>query len=177
MVQSKEYLVRSFNRRCCFFVFHNKIGLGNLLLLISNANKPLVLLVVLLNSLNLTSFTMTWRFLISASISPYKLFKFYTIGAFINNITPAFGTGGEPVKAILLGEETGISQAECFASVVSQRLLNMLPFLIIGGSWCWISVLQTRNHSWDMGNIGFSTLYRICLWCFWFNHLFLYQER
>lgn len=114
-----------------FFIY--KIGLGNLLLLISNANKPLILLVVLLNLLNLTSFTMTWRFLISTPISSCKLFKFYTIGAFINNITPAFGTGGEPVKAILLGEETGISQAECFASVVSQRLLNMLPFLIIGG--------------------------------------------
>ncbi len=116
-----------------FLFFINEIGLGNLLLLITNANKPLVLLVVLFNLLNLTSFTMTWRFLISAPISSRKLFKFYTIGAFINNITPTFGTGGEPVKAMLLGEETGISQAECFASVVSQRLLNMLPFLIIGG--------------------------------------------
>lgn len=116
-----------------YAVFLKRIGLENLLILISNANKPLVLLVVLFNLLTLIALTMSWRFLISAPISHYKLFKFYMIGVFINNITPTFGTGGEPIKAMLLGDETGTSQAECFASVVSQRMLNMFPFLTIGG--------------------------------------------
>ncbi len=116
-----------------FTIFVDKIGLEKLFLLINNANKPLVLFVILFNLLNLAAFTMTWRFLISTPISFYKLFRFYMIGAFINNVTPTFGTGGEPIKAMLLGKETGTSQAECFASVVSQRLLNMLPFLVISG--------------------------------------------
>ncbi|VVB94295.1 Lysylphosphatidylglycerol synthase TM region [uncultured archaeon] len=116
-----------------YALFIRMIGIDRFLILMSYVNKFLVLLVVLFNLLNLTAFTLTWRFLISAPVSSYKLFKFYMIGTFINNITPTLGVGGEPVKAILLGKETGTSQAGCFATVVSQRMLNMFPFMTIGG--------------------------------------------
>ncbi|KCZ70860.1 hypothetical protein ANME2D_02885 [Candidatus Methanoperedens nitroreducens] len=138
---SAENLMRGFKTRNIWFVFVvgaaifvifiNEIGYGRLLLLISNANKQLVPLVILLNILNLTAFTMSWKYLIPVDISFYKLFKFYTAGTFINNITPTFGVGGEPVKAILLGKEIGASKSFCFASVVSQRMLNMFTFLVI----------------------------------------------
>ncbi|MCE8424040.1 MAG: flippase-like domain-containing protein [Candidatus Methanoperedens sp.] len=115
-----------------FAVFASQIGIQRLLDLINEVNKPLLLLVVIFNLLNLLAFTITWQLLTSANISLYKLFKFYMAGTFINNITPTFGTGGEPIKAMLLGAQTGKSKAECFASVISQRMVNMVPFLTVG---------------------------------------------
>lgn len=114
-----------------FTVFIVEIGFGKFMHLISNVNKSLIPLMILLNLLNSTAFTISWKYFVPTKISFYKLFTFYIAGTFINNITPAFGAGGEPVKAILLGGETGASKAECFAGVVSQRLLSMFPFLVI----------------------------------------------
>ncbi len=116
-----------------FAIFTKEIGFEKFLLLISGVSIPLVLLVLLFNLLNLVAFTVTWHFLTPSRTDFYKLFKFYMAGTFINNVTPAFGTGGEPIKAMLLGKETCTSKAECFAGVVSQRILNMFPFLTIGG--------------------------------------------
>lgn len=140
-----------------FAVFTNEIGFEKFVLLISNVNKPLLLLAVFFNLLNLITFTITWRFLTS-KISLYKLFKFYMAGTFINNITPAFGTGGEPVKAMLLGKETGTSKAECFAGVVSQRMLNMFPFLTIGmlGIWLLFSKPELKLGTWEIAALMFS---------------------
>ncbi len=113
-----------------FAISITEIGYERFLFLISNVNKLLVFLVFLLNILNIITFTISWKFLIPVDISFYKLFKFYTAGAFINNITPA-GAGGEPLKAMLLGKDTSISKAECFAGVVSHRVLNIFSFLAI----------------------------------------------
>jgi uncharacterized protein (TIRG00374 family) len=141
-----------------FSVFVNEIGLERLIYLIGNVNKPLVLLVILFNILNLITFTKTWQLLTMADISFYKLFKFYMAGTFINNITPTFGTGGEPVKALFLGKETGISKAECFAGVVSQRMLNMFPFLVIGilGMGLLFFRPELRLGGWELAALMFS---------------------
>lgn len=142
-----------------FAVFTNKIGLEKFLILISSVNKPLILLAVFFNILNLITFTITWRFLAPADISLYKLFRFYMAGTFINNITPAFGTGGEPVKAMLLGKETGTSKAECFAGVVSQRMLNMFPFLTVGMLGVWLLFSKPREiqlATWEIAAMVFS---------------------
>lgn len=114
-----------------FLVFSSQVGLERTWSLVSGSQKSLLLLVIILNLANLIAFTLSWRSLILVKIGFYRLFKFFMIGVFINNITPTFGTGGEPVKAVLLGKETGISKSEGFASVVSQRMLNMLPFVLI----------------------------------------------
>src|SRR3972149_2287917 len=141
-----------------FSIFASEIFLDRLLYLIGNVNKPLVLLVFFLNLLNLITFTKTWQLLTRADVSFYKLFKFYMAGTFINNITPAFGTGGEPIKAMLLGKETGKSKAECFAGVVSQRMLNMFPFLIIGvlGIGLLFSKPELRLGTWELLALTFS---------------------
>ena len=83
-------------------LFANEVGVDKFIARISSINKPLFLLVILFNLLNILAFTITWRYLIPAKISLYKLFSFFMAGTFINNITPTFGTGGEPVKAMLL---------------------------------------------------------------------------
>ena len=135
-----------------FIVFTNQVGPAKLISLMGNVNKPLLLLVLIFNLLNLITFTKTCQFLIRTDISFYKLFKFYMIGAFISNITPSLGTGGEPVKAMLLGKETGMNKAECFAGVVSQRMLNMFPFLILSilGLGLLFFKPELRLGTWEM---------------------------
>lgn len=142
-----------------FSVFTKEIGFEKILILISGINKPLLLLAVFFNILNLIAFTTTWRVLTQADISLYKLFRFYMAGAFINNITPTLGTGGEPVKAMLLGKETGRSKAECFAGVVSQRMLNMFPFLSIGMLGVLLMFSKSREiqlETWEIAAMAFS---------------------
>lgn len=140
-------------------IFTNEIGFERLIFLLDNSNKLLVLLAVFFNILNLIAFAVTWKFLSPAEISIYKLFKFYMAGTFINNITPTFGTGGEPVKAMLLGKSTGTSKSECFASVVSQRMLNMFPFLTFGsiGIVFLYSKPDIRLEPWELIALAFST--------------------
>jgi uncharacterized protein (TIRG00374 family) len=143
-----------------FAVFTYQVGPSRLISLMGNVNKPLILLVLVFNLLNVIAFTKTWQLLSSADISFFKLFKFYMIGAFISNITPSFGTGGEPVKAMLLGKETGMSKAECFAGVVSQRMLNMFPFLILSilGFVLLFFRPELRLGTWELIALLFSLL-------------------
>jgi len=142
-----------------FLIFASEIGFEKFLNLIGSVNKFFLLLVIILNLMNLLTFTLTWKFLIpSVNISFKKLFKIYMAGTFINNITPSFGTGGEPVKAMLLGKQTGISKAECFAGVISQRMLNMFPFLSIGliGTVLLLTRPELRLGGWEVAALIFS---------------------
>lgn len=159
-----------------FAVFSNEVGIERLQNLLYDVNKPLILLVVFFNLLNLLAFTITWHLLIRADISLYELFKFYMAGAFINNITPTFGTGGEPIKAMLLGARTGKSKAECFASVVSQRMLNMFPFLTVGviGFALMFEKPQLKLNNWEMIGLSFSIL--ACLGTF-FLLIYFYMRK
>ena len=79
-------------------------------------------------------------------------------GTFINNITPSFGTAGEPVKAMFLGKETQTSKAQCFAGIVSVRMLNMFPFITIGmlGAWLMFSNPKIELGFWTIAGLVFS---------------------
>lgn len=135
-----------------FTIFIAEIGYGRFFHLIGSVNKSLIPLIILLNILNSIAFTISWKFLVPMEISFYKLFRFYIAGTFISNITPAFGAGGEPIKAILLGEETATSKAGCFASVVSQRLLSIFPFLLIEliGMWLLLYMPELVIGRWEI---------------------------
>ena len=156
--KSRNILIVFFIGAIIFTIFANEIGFGKFIYLINNVNRPLLLLAVFFNLLNIVTFTITWRYLTPAKISLYRLFKFYMAGTFINNITPSFGTAGEPVKAMFLGKETGINKAECFAGVVSVRMLNMFPFLTIGmvGIWLLFSNPAIKLGFWAVAGLGFS---------------------
>lgn len=151
-----------------FAILGKEIGPGKLFSLISNTNKILLLLAIVFNFLNVIVFTITWHVLTPTDIGLYKLFKFFMVGTCINNITPTFGTGGEAVKAMLLGEETGISKAECFASVVLQRMLNMFPFLIIGGFGLGLLFFRSdiRLELWEILALLFSMVFAFAIFGF-----------
>jgi glycosyltransferase 2 family protein len=141
-----------------FAIFTHEIGFEKFLGLLGKVNKPFLFLAILFNLLNIITFTVSWRLLIPRKIGLYKLFKFYMAGTFINNITPSFGTAGEPLKAMFLGKETGTNKAECFAGVVSVRMLNMFPFITIGmlGAWLMFSNPRIELGSWTVFGLIFS---------------------
>ncbi len=52
-------------------------------------------------------------------------------GAFFSNITPFSKGGGEPIRAYLLGKANGTSFEDGMASVVVDRVFDMVPFIPI----------------------------------------------
>lgn len=52
-------------------------------------------------------------------------------GAFFNNVTPVAKSGGEPIRAYLLGKMNNTTFEEGMASVVVDRIFDMAPFIII----------------------------------------------
>jgi uncharacterized protein (TIRG00374 family) len=156
--KNRNILVVILTGAVIFAIFTKEIGVEKFIDLLGNANKSFLFLAILFNLLNIITFTISWWLLIPGKISINKLFKFYMAGTFINNITPSFGTAGEPVKAMFLGKETKTSKAQCFAGIVSVRMLNMFPFMTIGmlGAWLMFSNPRIELGFWTIIGLLFS---------------------
>lgn len=64
-----------------------------------------------------------------------RTFMVRLAGEAFNNVLPAAGFGGEPVKAVILKRRYGVSYREATASIVMARTINMIAligFLFIG---------------------------------------------
>ena len=74
----------------------------------------------------------------------WRAFKVRMVGEVFNNVMPAAGMGGEPVKAMLLNKHYGLGYREGTASIILGRTINMvsqLLFLAIGFAAVWASDL------------------------------------
>ncbi|MEA1994193.1 MAG: flippase-like domain-containing protein [Euryarchaeota archaeon] len=49
-------------------------------------------------------------------------------GVLINNITPAVKTGGEPVRAFILGKKEKIGVEKAFATITADRVFDSIPY-------------------------------------------------
>ncbi|CAD7771890.1 Lysylphosphatidylglycerol synthase TM region [Candidatus Methanoperedenaceae archaeon GB37] len=114
-----------------FGLFTHAIGLEELRALLSSVDLALVLLAILFDIGTIILFTLSWRVLIAEKPGLPRLFQIYLVGILVNNITPSLGAGGEPVKALLLGNATETSSSACFATIITQRVLNMIPFILV----------------------------------------------
>lgn len=80
----------------------------------------------------------------------YRTWKVRMIGEAFNNVMPAAGIGGEPVKAVLLKKDYGISYREATASVILARTINMIAltaFLAIGFAFMLASPKLTTSFN------------------------------
>ncbi|HHI30381.1 MAG TPA: flippase-like domain-containing protein, partial [Candidatus Methanoperedenaceae archaeon] len=89
-----------------FGLFTHEIGFEEFRVLLSGVDLVLVLLAILFNIGTIIFFTLSWRVLIAEKPSFPRLFQIYLVGVLVSNITPSLGAGGEPVKALLLGNAT-----------------------------------------------------------------------
>jgi len=77
--------------------------------------------------------TLRWSIIIRAQGGriPRELLAISFSGAFLNNITPVSRTGGEPVRAYMLSRANGTTFEEAMATVVADRVFDMVPFVLI----------------------------------------------
>lgn len=76
-----------------------------------------------------------WRVILndrSTSVNVKPLYLSLLSGAFVNNITPAGKGGGEPLRAYLLSKLTGLDGGKVFATVISDRIFDTLPYVLLG---------------------------------------------
>lgn len=85
----------------------------------------------------------------------WRAFKVRMVGETFNNVLPAAGMGGEPVKAMLLNKHYGIGYREGTASIILGRTINMVSqmlFLAVGLGVVWFSALP--GHFKTMAGVG-----------------------
>lgn len=146
-----------------FSIFILEIGLDKLILLLSRSDKRFLMLAIVLNFLNVLAFTLSWKAIIFEKIGFARLTRIYLIGMFVNNVTPSMGTAGEPVKAYLLSRYTRSEYAGAFATVMTQRMLNTLPFTIVTILGFGMLVAVRPAASWEFLVLGISFLLTVAM--------------
>ncbi len=87
----------------------------------------------------------------------WRAFKVRLVGEVFNNVMPAAGMGGEPIKAILLNKHYGLGYREGTASIILGRTINMVSqglFLAIGFVAVWAS--DVPGHFKGLAVAGFA---------------------
>ncbi len=76
-----------------------------------------------------------WKYIINGDdtqVSNRPLFYALLSGNFINNITPAGKGGGEPLRAYILSKLSGVDGGKIFATVISDRIFDTMPYILLG---------------------------------------------
>lgn len=86
-----------------------------------------------------------------------RAFKIRIVGEVFNNIVPAAGMAGEPVKAVLLKRYYGVGFREGTASLILSRTINMIAelwFLAVGFVIVWLSPLPASFKGLAAAGLG-----------------------
>jgi hypothetical protein len=111
-----------------------KIGVNDIIRVFLLMNTSLFLIAVGLYAITIFLIMMRWRCLLRINnydASFKNLFLLIMMGQFINNITPSMRGGSEPFRAYYLSKLENIPYHITFSSVVVERLLDTLVFLIL----------------------------------------------
>lgn len=110
---------------------------GRLVSIIAGANLAIIGVVLLLYFANLLTKALRWFFLLNSSdyeISFKTALSFVIVGLSVNSVTPG-RIAGEPVRAYMLRERSGLHFGSGLATVFTERVMDLLVlalFAIIG---------------------------------------------
>lgn len=110
------------------------IGIDEVINALKLANLWLILIAILLQIFNYFLYTVRWEIInrvADINFNFKKLFLIVMVGLGINNITPSGRGGGEPVRAYILSKESNTPFEETFATVIADRALDTLPFIVL----------------------------------------------
>lgn len=98
--------------------------------LIKNADISLIFIGVFFYVLSYLVRSIRWEYILAPlkKIKPFKSFFFLIFGFFMNNILPL--RLGEIVRALVAGEKLQISRSGVFATVIVERLMDVIIFII-----------------------------------------------
>ena len=111
------------------------IGIQNTISIFLSSNIYLYLLAVFIYFLVVFTLMLRWRYVLSINnypnVSLKNLFLLVMMGQFINNITPSMKGGSEPFRAYYLSKLENIPKHVSFSSVIVERLLDTIVFLVL----------------------------------------------
>lgn len=135
------------------------INISKVTAVLSSVNLIYLVLAILINFVIILLLTLRWKFIVLAMNADMK-FRTYLLlrlkGAFLGSITP--GKIGDFYRAKHLSEETSLSIAQSFSSVIIDRIADVCALIFLGTIGIYV-VLNTYNviMSW-FGFIFFSIL-------------------
>ncbi len=110
------------------------IGPGEILEALEQANINYVILAIVIQLVVMFLWTLRWNIISKSLDIPCKMFPMFamlTLGLTINNLTPSGRTGGEPVRAYLLGKSSNVDFRRTFATVMGDKLFDTFPFAVL----------------------------------------------
>lgn len=99
------------------------------------AQKDELLVVVLLGIGVLLVRSRVWLVIfdaMDADKGPLAVFELFSVGEFLNNITPFGQAGGQPLMAYVIYDETDLRYEEALAAVISGDLFTAVPLVTFG---------------------------------------------
>ncbi len=109
------------------------LGPQNFVRVLSEANPQLLGLALLVEIVDLVILTARWHIFLT-DVTDIKFSTALGIsiaGIAISNLTPGGRIGGEPLKAYILKKRYGIDYGTSFATIILERIADMLAFLVI----------------------------------------------
>ena len=128
-----------------------KVGFWEAWEALQNADITFVALATLASLASIYVGGLRWRNIIScieSNVPSGPLFLSLLAGAFVNNVTPVGKGGGEPLRAYLFAKLTGMDGSSSFATVLSDRIFDTMPYILLG----YLSVFNVLFF-WDLPGI------------------------
>ncbi len=101
-----------------------------------NANPKYLALALLVEIVDIYFLNIRWHVFVKPVVPSITVKDTLAIslgGVAVSNITPGGRVGGEAIKAYLMNRVWGISYSASFATIIVERIIDMLAFLIISG--------------------------------------------
>ncbi len=127
---------------------------AQLLSVLGRSQLNLLLLACTTQLLSYAVRSLRWRMLLSAekSIALLDVFSATMVGYLGNNFLPA--RAGELMRAVLLGHRTGLSKSFILGTILTERLIDVVAVVILGGSVLLLSdTMQTAAPNWLMSAV------------------------
>ncbi len=110
------------------------IGIDKVVDALKIANFWYILLAIIIQIITYFLFALRWQIvnkIADIDLGIKNLLPMVLVGLSVNNITPSGRGGGEPVRAYILSKYTEKPYEETFATVITDRVLDTFPFLVL----------------------------------------------
>ena len=127
------------------------VGIDRIITILKRANVYLIVLAVVVQIVTYFLYTLRWNIINDAAdikISFKNLLPIVMVGLAVNNITPSGRGGGEPVRAYILSKQYNYRIKDTFATVVTDRVLDTFPFLVLAVITIFSMVIYFKVALW-----------------------------
>lgn len=108
--------------------------LGESLKMLAETRIRYVILAFLVYLLSVYLFAVRWQQVLSSighNLKATDLLPILFGAIFVNNLTPANRTGGEPLRMLWVNKRFGISYTDAFITILFERLVEAIPIILL----------------------------------------------